>query len=588
VKRRENNYDTAVLSFVDRYSAYYEDSIAKFDEIKIYFKNASEGSWTQFFGGTIRNVMPSTSGQGYLYQVLCKGYGAALEATHCNRDYGSESAHPTLDTAKEILQDLVSNFVNKSFAGSNTGYGITNTKIADIASGATIKYVNNPYRSCLEVVNIVCELASAIGGGSSAGAHWIVDNNKNLIVNTIGAHENTEVWPDWWNTDRANSTLEEGVDFLDCTIVDKSEEFANKVVLVTDFRRPAYDSIFTDGHASDWGAETAWGSPPFTVNWTDDATTKIVGNYSLKADMGGNFSGSRYGWYPAGQNAGWDITKWGSERNPPRWNFYHRSHYLNIVEVRMFTTDYQTDYYKLDVGGLVFYDDPIDTWVFHSIPVGPYHASVADSQEPRWVVGGGNPDWSNINGICFYLQQTQDNEWLHLDDMHFSGKIARCAYNSTNIASNSEYQKVLISRNAMDDSCVAADDTGFAARIAYAELLRRQQQPKTIIFTTSTDLKAAMPGQKIHVHACKKADGTFRVDADMRIVELQAEFSGTGGLFFTVTATTDLLNTRPVNLPDQYALWQENMFVNSAEAKNIRSGAEVDLLIPLISKDYPS
>jgi hypothetical protein len=244
-----------------------------------------------------------------------------------------------------------------------------------------------------------------------------------------------------------------------------------------------------------------------------------------------------------------------------------------------------------------------DTWYHISIPIGPYWASDEENKQYRWTkIGDG--DWITINGISFSGIEAYAADRTYIDDLHFSGQIARSAKNSWSILGNAdplvtaknEYQKVLISRNAMDDSCVAGvgagKDDGFAARIAYAELLRRQKRPKTIIFSTTRDMKNAMAGQKIHVHVCRKPDGTFRSTGwdnggDMRIIELQEDLTA-GGILYTVTATTDLLNSTPISVPDQYAMWQENMFVNSKEAKNIRAGSEVDLLIPILESEYNS
>jgi hypothetical protein len=101
-------------------------------------------------------------------------------------------------------------------------------------------------------------------------------------------------------------------------------------------------------------------------------------------------------------------------------------------------------------------------------------------------------------------------------------------------------------------------------------------------------MKATLAGQKAHIHVGKKSDGTFHLDVDMRILEIQHDLVVGTGYGHTVTTTTDLINSNPISTPDQYAMWQENMFLNSNEAKNIRSGAEVDLLIPIMSKDYPT
>jgi hypothetical protein len=580
VKRRENNYDVATLWAENKDSKYYLAKMDALDEIKIYFKYSTDASYTQVFGGHIRQINPRSSMDGYMLQLLCKGYGVALEETHCKSDYGAESSHPSLDTAKEIWQDIVDNYINKSLgSANNTGYAITTTKIADIVSGTPIKYVNNPYRTSLDAVNLICDLTSAIGGGSTAGAHWIVDNSKNLIINTIAAHENTTEWPDWWNIDEEGSTLTEGTDFTGYAVLDKSEEFANNVVLITDFRRPAYDYWTEDS-----GGAALWGNDALEAI-TNDNTNVVVGSHSLKFDPNGAVAG--YGYYPGSANAEWDITAWGSEKTIPRLNFYAMKHSLTTATTYVYLstndTARKTDYFYTSF--LNWASEADDTWYHKSIPIGPYWASVAETLQFRWSQTG-SPRWTDIDTVEFMVSLAGDNGWLKIDDLHFSGRIIRSAKNSTNITANKEYQKVLISRYAMDDSCIAADDTGFAARIAYAELLRRQVLPTTISFTI-IGKPAMMAGQKCKVQACKKADGTYAIDSIMRITELQHDFASLSSFLTTVTATTDVKNTHPISRPDQYGMWLENMFLKSDEAKNIRAGAEVDVLIPILQKNYP-
>jgi hypothetical protein len=94
-----------------------------------------------------------------------------------------------------------------------------------------------------------------------------------------------------------------------------------------------------------------------------------------------------------------------------------------------------------------------------------------------------------------------------------------------------------------------------------------------------------MAGQKLHVHAQPTGSGAWNIDVPMRFVSIQHGLSE-AGYVHVVTATSDLKNTSPINIPDQYAMWQENMFLFSKEAKNIRSGSEVDLLIPILQKNY--
>lgn len=578
VKRRECNYDVATLVANDDSRALYDGGIQKFDVVKIELKANSADAYTQVFGGKVRQVNPNLQHGKYL-TVTCKGYGAECEDTHCNRDYGLESSNPTINQIDDIIVDLTDNFVEKSFGGAATNHTITTTKVSDYVDTA-VKYINNPYRANIEILDTLGQLSSAIGGGTTAGGHWIVIpdavSTALLLWAKIGDHAagnnspETE-WPDWWNTNQAGSTLIEGVDFLDFNVLDKAEEYANNVVLVTDFRHPAYD-YYTEG-GFDNGL---WGKDGTTVEDSAAAPGAVVGSeYLLIEDA--------LAYTPSTEDAGWDVTKWGSHKTIPRLNFYmYKNDLVNAnCQIRLFTTDKATDYFYCSLATL---DDPDDEWIWKSIPIGPYWATADEIRKFRWLENG-SPDWTDINGLAFYaVDNGVDPGSLLLDDLHFTGKIVRSAQHTASIGVYGEIQKVLIARNAMDDSCVASDDTGYAGRIAHAELLRRVVLPKTISFSI-TGKPTMMAGQKCHVHACKKPAGTFVIDLDMRMLQVEHSFNAQG-FTTTVTASSDLKNTLPINQTDVFAMWQENMFLNSNEAKNIRAGAEVDLLVSPLIKTY--
>lgn len=575
MKRRENNYDVATLLCDNDKSKMYSVKIDVLDEIKIYFK-IDGGAYKQVFGGHVRQANPLFSQEGYLLQLKCKSYGVALEETHCKTEFGRESLHLTTDTAKEIWEYIVDNYINKSLGptGAATGYAITKTYIADIAAATPLTYINNPYTTCLDVVDLVCSLTSAIGAGATAGAHWIVDHSKNLIINTIGTHENPVQWPDWWNTDEVGSTLTQGVDFGSFHVLDKSEEFANNVILITDFRRPSYD-YWTENNAALWGNDAL-------TTLEAVVTPKVVGTHSLHSLSNGAIAG--YAYYPSAQNAAWDTSKWGSPRTIPHLNFYMYKD-GNITEattyVRLFTTNHTTDYFYIPFST---WTEPDNEWIHKSIPIGPYWASSEESKQFRWGASSAGALWTNINGACFNINLAGGAGGnLYIDDLCFSGKIVRAAKNTASITANHEYQKTLISRVAMDDTCVAATDTGMAARLAYAELLRRIKLPLSITF--SIELKPTMmAGQKLHVYACQKSDGNYAIDSVMRILTVQHNLGENA--VTTVTATDDLINSTPISVPDQYATMMENILVNSKEAKNMRAGAEVDVLIEPLIKNY--
>lgn len=589
IKKRENNYDTLQLSIEDPFHALYgSGDIAKFDVITAYLMDAAtEETWTQIFGGTIRQTNPSLdANNGATLTLNCKGYAAPLEETHCNRDYGIESSNPTYPKPWNIITNVLADFTNKSFAGDATGHALTYTGSISDYCDTNIKYINNPYRANIEVLDTVCQLTSAIGAGTTAGGHYIVDNSGRFLFAKIGDHaagsnSPETYWPDWWNTNQAGSTLTQGVDFETFTILDKAEEYANNVLLVTDLRRPSSD-YWTNGDTTSlnnlWGAARC----TLTASTSFGTHTHIVGDSALKITSTVSSAPYSQALYPKETPTyGWNISKLGSSKTIPTLNFYfYKPAGFDETNSAIILPNDNDNYFACVFTKI---DQTDGDWAHKSIPLGPYWKTVEDNKEFKWIETG-SPVWTDIKGIVFQLAMVED-VYVGVDDLHISGKIIRSAKHSPSITAYKEKQTVLIARNAMDDSGIATDDTGFAARIAYAELLRRLSQPKTILFTTDTDMKTAMAGQKIHVKACKQAGGTYALDSDMRILELEHSWSAQG-YSATVTATTDLTNSFAINNPDAYTLWQENMFINSAEAKNIRAGAEVDLLIEPLIKDY--
>lgn len=580
VTRRENGFTSAILTFTNTQSKLYPNIVDRLDTINCYFKFEKDSSWTKIFAGSIYSVHPHLSGDEEILKVNARGLGYALDATHCNVDYGSESSNPAMATPKQIWDDVVDNYVNKSFGGDATGYSLTNTYIADIASGLSITYLNNPYRVNSDVLNRVCQIVSAYEGGS-AGPHWMVDTSGNLIINTIGAHENPTQWPDWWNTDEAGSTLKQGLDFATYVISSKAEAFANNILFLTDFRRPGYD-YWTNNHSGLWGT--------VDCDLLDEATIKVVGSHSLRITST-HVANPAFCYYPSSQDAGWDVTKWGSINTVPVIGFYGRRNMAlggTAGDIRLFTTDYNTDYFK--IYQLDKYIASQDEWYNLSFRIGPHYLENPlregdTTVKYKWYEFG-SPDWTDINGIAFRIPSYVGDDYLYIDDLHFGqGKIIREAKNSTNITANKEKQLIFISKTAMDDSGIATDDSGMAARYAYAELLRRQKIPLTIQFTVR--IKPSMlPGQKIHVHAAEAEDGTFNVDKDFRILRLIHGRAGKN-VFTAVTATDDLTNSFPITTMTQRQLLTEYVLVNNREALDMKSG-DVDLLIPRLTKDYPS
>ncbi len=175
---------------------------------------------------------------------------------------------------------------------------------------------------------------------------------------------------------------------------------------------------------------------------------------------------------------------------------------------------------------------------------------------------------------------------LYIDDLHFSGKLIRRAFDSTLIAADNDWQVVIHNDNAWDDAMKVGDDSGTAARLAKAELMRRRLKPTVAQIRIPLSIDA-LPGQKTHVHAHKKADGTFRTDKDFRIKELTHVFE-LPNPYTIFNVTDEVAVSHGMGAPSaQSLLIQYAGPLGNAEAKNLKASG-IDILINGFLKDYPS
>jgi hypothetical protein len=446
VFRPENAVSRVHLTANDYQGKNFIGELDAFTVLKVSLRYGSD-SWVKVFEGKVEKVGPEIDvkqGQTLTAVAYGYGYGRALSDTHCHVNFGQESENSALDTPTEIWDDLVDNRINKNFDGAATGYAITKTKIKTI-NNPTVQFVKGGYRKNVDILNEVCRIYQGYQAGS-ASVHWFVDPSKNLWIDTVAAHSvDTANWDDWWSTDQAGSTLTEGEDFVSSNFHKNVQGFANKILLFSDLRKPGYDYWTEDS-----GGSALWGNDGYT-SITDSAAQFVVGSHSLLFDPNGAVAG--WGYYPSGAAANWDITKMGSVKSIPRINFYYWKHLLTTATTWVvFSTNdtaRKTDYYYAAFSN--WHTDPDDEWIHVSLPIGPYYLTASENKRFRWTAVG-NPSWSNIDTLEFYTSGGGVNALLYVDDLHFSGKIIREAYNSTSIAANNEYQKTVKLDVAVDDT----------------------------------------------------------------------------------------------------------------------------------------
>ena len=579
VHRPENAVSYCELVATDTDGEHYIANIDAHSVIEVSFRYDAD-AFEKVFEGTVEKVGPLLSRQGQNVAAVAYGYGAALRRTHNNAQYGLQIS-AALDTPTNVWDDLIDNYVNKAFNGAATGYALNKNRVGNMVT-PLIPFLDSKYRKNIDILNLVCDLRSADRGAvGAAGPHWFVDTLGQVNIDQIGTHIVHADWPTWWRTDQAGSTLTEAVDFKSSNFIKRVSDFANKIIVVSDLRMPGRD-YWTESAA---GGTGIWGSIALSA-FVDDggAGNYVVGLDSVKMTSNGAVQGRA--WYPNAEDAAWDITMAGSEETIPSLNFYFMKD-VNVIEasttVRLFTTDNNTDYYQALFN---WWTDPDDEFIHRNLPIGPYWKTVQEDRLFRWTANGA-PDWTDINGICFATVGAGGDAELWIDDLHIAGKIIREAYNSTSIAAVDEFQKVIHMTSAVDDSLTAADDSGTAGLIAYAELLRLQVVPVTgrVVIPGAPD---ALPGQLFYIESDQVTGvpgaGTYRIEDTFRAKEVLHTW-GDRKFLTTLDLTDDLKNTHALGFADHVETLYKLMGTDP-DAKNLRSSG-VDVLIPRLSLDYP-
>lgn len=579
-KRVENNLSYLVLQVDDYKSKNYVDVFDTFDSLTLSLRYGSD-SWSKVFTGNVTTAKPHLSmQQGEVLEVGAWGEGKALLNTCCDESYGLESIdNSAVDTPKEIIDDLITNHINKEFGGAASGYAIV-SEVDNVHAGLSVTHLNSPYSNNFVMVNKVCDLATAFAAATPS-IHWFVDPDKNLMVKEIDQDHTSGDWDRYYGGSQANATIEVAKDMILYDFAKNVENYANAVILSSKFRMPSEDYWTEDsGGAALWDVSDAGGGDDITL--TDDATS-LVGSHSLK------FVPTAVGpagtaWYPAAKNASWDFTKCGSQNTIPKVCFYGRRNQAMgaALRFRLYSAagNYVTAWYSID--SLIGVNDK---WVYIEFPIGPYAYLTSNPEvQLNTMIETGTVDWSDVDWIEFGMR-ADATDIFYLDDLHFTGVIVREARDTSEITAHDLVQQFIRNDTAVNDSLVAATDTGTAAQLCYAELLRRSQTPIVgmIQIPLLVDL---LPGQTLHIHACKKADGTFRINKDMRVKDLRHIINANSTPRTIVNLTDDVTNTHAFGVPTRYALLKQHTgALKNSEARNLKGGA-VDNQIPRLSVNY--
>jgi len=589
VRRHENGFDTGTVMLEDDNAKNYIDKVTADDAISIRQKDENAVAWTEILKGIIRRVEPNLTAQGNFLRLECDGAGYGLEAMLCGGEYGTQSTGgASVDTIKEILEDaiygIVPKWLNKLLAtATDSGFSYT-TQIETIAG--TINYVYFPYKPCYKGINDICDIVQG-AKGALAGPHWIVDTSSRILVATVGNHgaPASTYWPTWWNTDQAGSTLAEGKDFVDFKYEHLAKD-ANYVLYHGRVIKPLDLDSWTENNAASWTNLTA-GSVADDASGKVGAAIKVISNHT-----GGPVPELEMAVYPTTDDLDLNITNMGGEYDVPVfhvWSKIDAATYA-INNGFWFTfRDSDNDFYSV---GSYFSNEMFaaaDRWAEFTIPIGPNWMK-AMQNSPSWYegpsVGMMTPQWSDIQqiGINYYMDGDDWEVWA--DNWYISGSVMRGARQAAAYSSSDPCRMKLITDNvAKDDSCNVNDDSGTLARLAYAELLRRQTTPIVGTFTIliAPDL---LPGQKLHVHAKKQANGSFRIDKDFRVTRIIHQISNRG-FYSVVDVSDDLVNARVRDMPTllNTALQAVRPEFQDRQATSIKA-REIDVTQPILEVSY--
>jgi hypothetical protein len=566
VWRVENGVDYAQILLADTNFNLYDSVLSYGQDIAIYLNYESvESPLTNAslrFYGFIEDIIPNLSQSGEFTAIKLRHYGRCLLDMICKQEYGSESSNPTLNTIALILQNntngVIDRWINKlpNTAGTTSGYNLNDTYIEDIAGA--IRYIYSPLDPSKNVVDSAIDVVQAIKG-SSAGPHYIIKTEGNtnyFLLATVGNHTNipnvASKWPTWWNVDQGNSTIIVNQDMAIQDFIKQRQE-ANYIIYHGAFRKPISGDVWTELTSGSWGITAG---PAFTLS--DDPVFFKVGLNSLKANSPA-FVGTHYIYYPdtAVQSWSYNTTLWSGKFIPATLNFYCAYSATGAptnMRVQMRTGNVPgADFYYVDL--YPTYLPLSNTWFFVSLPIGGFDDN-PQTYESFNNFGGwiqvGSPDWADIDCVEFSFSSAAVNTNLYWDGLYLGGYVTRGAKKS-----GESYYKIKVIRDdfAKDDvlksGTPGTTDVGTLAQLAKAELYRAASSPITGIIRIPAQ-PSILAGQLAHIHGCKRSNGTFSVDKNMRITEHHLIW-GEQGFFSELTLTDDVTNGIPMpSISDSY------------------------------------
>lgn len=606
----ENGFNVANVSFLDR-DIVDIAHIAKGGALNLYVKDAKETAWYTMFKGKIRMVTESLGKSGEKVIVKCDGPGWALPECDVLNEYGNQSLNPTLASVQDIITDasegIVPAWVNHILGDTtkDSGHNVNTDHVADV--GGTIPYIYFGLKPASKCLCDLIDLEQAYMG-TLAGAHWIVLPDDILLLQEIAAHDAGSVGHGWSNyicgqsTATALATLVQAGrtkkgDFHDFNF-QTLDQLANYIVYYSECYNPATRDLWTENNSVDWACDVA-----SAITDANAAGYVMAGSWSIKPYK--LAAGPYSCWYPSTVDLGLNLTALGGKYCIPVLVFWF---------LRNANSDYLQVWLLSDTTGINAQGDlrgffcrlkvPTDTddgatkhpWKQYILPIGPYwylakantsFASDCDPYIPGWV-NWRTGDWTNIKAIMFDLNATGNPSYTWIDGMHFAGFILRGAKDGTSITANKLRTRPITDPFAKYDTLLASDDSGTAAQLAKAELLRARTEPMLGTFKTRM-VRNALPGQFLHVHARPNWDeSTYNINRDVRLTQIVHTIDGTlGGAISDWEVTSDLINSMT---RQSYTSMNEMLKAIRPEFQDRQASGikmrDIDITQAILEKDY--
>jgi len=216
----ENAVPNADFTLADK-NGLVGDLIEDEDWIKFYW-NYKERHWPlnyldlRYYGG-VEEPISVLSSQGEFLTLQTRAYGRCLLDTKVAKDFGLESDHPSLSTVSDIVQDIISNGVEKILGTDDpTGYSLT-SHLEETSN--LIRYLYAPFQPSFNCIQDLIDQEQALRGAEAPGLHWIVlptENAEGAVANrflltTVNSHAMPSglptYWPKYWAGTQEASTI---------------------------------------------------------------------------------------------------------------------------------------------------------------------------------------------------------------------------------------------------------------------------------------------------------------------------------------------------------------------------------------------